>query len=64
MSVARSMNVADWYYQKIQKSSESNQESTYREIRRVASDLQIMGDMMKAVFEDGSQMIFPASLLR
>lgn len=59
-----SMNTADWYCQKIQESDESRQESTYREIRKVAADLQVMGDMMKAVFEDGSQMIFPASALR
>lgn len=64
MSTVGTMNTADWYCQKIQESDESHQESTYREIRKVASDLQVMGDMMKAVFEDESQMIFPASLLR
>ncbi len=64
MSTVGTMNTADWYCQKIQESGESRQESTYREIRKVATDLQVMGDMMKAVFEDGSQMIFPASLLR
>ena len=64
MRTAGTVNTADWYCQKIQESDESRQEGTYREIRKVASDLQVMGDMMKAVFEDGSQMIFPASLLR
>ncbi len=63
MRSAVQMNIADWYCQKIQESNESCQESTYREIRKVAVDLQVMGDMIKAIFEDGSQMIFPASLL-
>ncbi len=57
-------NTADWYCQRIQESEESRQESTYREIRKVAIDIQVMGDMIKAVFEDGSQMIFPATFLR
>ena len=64
MSTVGTMNTEDWYCQKIQESGESRQKSTYREIRKVAADLQVMGDMMKAVFEDGSQMIFPASFLR
>ncbi len=64
MGSVQTMNTADWYCQKLQDGGESRQEATYREIRRVAIDLQIMGDMVKAVFEDASQMIFPASLLR
>ena len=57
-------NTADWYCQKIQESDELRQQETYREVRKVATDIQIMGDMIKAVFNDGSQMIFPAVLLR
>lgn len=57
-------NAADWYCQRVQESDESRQENVYREIRKVATDIQVMGDMIKAVFEDGSQMIFPALLLR
>ena len=57
-------NTADWYCQKIQESDELHQQETYREVRKVATDIQIMGDMIKAVFNDGSQMIFTAVLLR
>ena len=64
MGTDQTMNTADWYFQKLQDGGESRQEATYREIRRVAVDLQVMGDMIKAIFEDASQMIFPASLLR
>ncbi|MGN0917858.1 MAG: hypothetical protein ACI4NO_01750 [Oxalobacter sp.] len=64
MSDVGAMNTADWYCQKVQEGGEFRQDASYREIRKVAVDLQVMGDMMKAVFEDGSQMIFPASLLR